>query len=169
MSLRACLQSRYSQDLFHGSRPGLKEGIWTPKILTVHAGQRCHNSTSAQEKLTADQDIRYEGEEDKDPMGEDSIAGVDDFQVGMAFWSVLLDFTGQDGEHEDLDRRTSGILVHISAFLNELQDISYIPRMDLRRHMCMPRCSIGVAWQPRSRLILCRLQSGLASHFCLQY
>ncbi len=47
-------------------------------------------------------------------MGDWPIASVDDFEVSVASWRVLLYFARKDREHENLDGSTSGILPEVS-------------------------------------------------------
>lgn len=72
------------------------EGDEKDGSVDIHARQRRDNCTSTQKKLTSDKYVGKKSEENEDPMGCDSVASVDDFQVGVASRCVLLDFARQN-------------------------------------------------------------------------
>jgi hypothetical protein len=62
----------------------------------IHPSQSSDNSTSAKQKLTSDENVGQQGEEDKDPVSAGSVSVVDDLQVGVGVRGVHLCFAGQD-------------------------------------------------------------------------
>jgi hypothetical protein len=75
--------------------------------VNIHACECCNNGASAQKQLAADQDVRNECEYHEDQVRFASISRVDDLEVGMASWCILLDLTRQNGKQQDLDGGTS--------------------------------------------------------------
>ena len=60
--------------------------------VDIHASKRSDNRTASQKKLAAHKHVGKQSKEYIDPMGHDTIAGVDDFQVSVASRCILLDF-----------------------------------------------------------------------------
>jgi hypothetical protein len=75
--------------------------------IDIHACECCDDGASTQKQLTADQDIGDECKDHEDQVRYASISRVDDLEVGMASWRILLDLARQDGKQQDLDGGTS--------------------------------------------------------------
>ena len=60
--------------------------------VDIHASKRSDNRTTSQKKLAAHKHVGKQSKEDIDPMGQDTVAGVDNFQVSVASRRILLDF-----------------------------------------------------------------------------
>lgn len=87
----------------------LTDGNEKDSSIDVHTCQGGDHSATSKQKLAADKDICDEGEDHEHQVGNATVSGVNDLEIGMASRGVLLDFACQDGEYENLHSRSCSI------------------------------------------------------------